>query len=185
VSSDTYFENGITAVQSQIKSQWSQLETPKSRALNKNSHLVDAYCDVVERMVVFPAASMQPPIFYNPSVPQYVNFGALGHLPATRCFMVCSSVRSLILYLLNWQLLIVIIVPNIMRKADIGKCGTTKHDLLSRGKRNVSLNSTVRLSFQAPTAQSYTPTVKSHWRKTLPMPVVFTLPTQPGRIERK
>ncbi|MCJ1310674.1 hypothetical protein MMC25_004340 [Agyrium rufum] len=79
VSKDAYFANSIAM----IKDETARDRNEAGKPVNFNhwympASLVNAYYDGFS--LVFPAGIMQPPIFYTPSVPSYLNYGAFGHV---------------------------------------------------------------------------------------------------------
>ena len=79
VSNSTYFENTFATAAFEVKRQWAQLGQPTNRdAWEMTAPTVNAYFDPSGNEIVFPAGIMQSPIFYDPSVPQYLSYGAFG-----------------------------------------------------------------------------------------------------------
>ncbi|KLJ07540.1 hypothetical protein EMPG_16993 [Blastomyces silverae] len=74
-----FFQNRINVQKFLSNREWAKLGKPTDRdewVLPMTT--VNAYYDPPGNEIVFPAGIMQKPIFYNPSVPNYLTYGAFG-----------------------------------------------------------------------------------------------------------
>ncbi|PGH37117.1 endothelin-converting enzyme [[Emmonsia] crescens] len=77
--SDAFFENRVNAKKFLANRKWAKLGKPTDRAeWAMTMPTVNAYYNPPGNEIVFPAGIMQNPIFYHPSVPQYLTYGAFG-----------------------------------------------------------------------------------------------------------
>ncbi|KAK4690752.1 hypothetical protein P7C71_g6112, partial [Lecanoromycetidae sp. Uapishka_2] len=79
ISSTAFFENALSIAQFDVKREWSVLGKPTNRdEWGMTADTVNAYYNPAGNEIVFPAGIMQSPVFYDPSVPQYLSYGAFG-----------------------------------------------------------------------------------------------------------
>ena len=79
IFNSTYFENRIQVVQFETRQEWSKLGKPtRHDEWGMTVPTVNAYYNPAGNEIVFPAGIMQHPVFYDPSVPQYLSYGAFG-----------------------------------------------------------------------------------------------------------
>ena len=79
ISSTAFFENGISIAKFETSRQWSALGKPTNRdEWGMTAPTVNAYYNPAGNEIVFPAGIMQAPVFYAPSLPQYLSYGAFG-----------------------------------------------------------------------------------------------------------
>lgn len=79
VHADTFFENRLSATKNDIRGSWAQLGQPVDRdEWDMSAPTVNAYYNPPGNEIVFPAGIMQAPVFYDPSVPKYISYGAFG-----------------------------------------------------------------------------------------------------------
>ena len=79
ISNDTFFGNGIQVAEFEVKENWSKLGKPtRHDEWGMTVPTVNAYYNPAGNEIVFPAGIMQHPVFYDPSVPQYLSYGAFG-----------------------------------------------------------------------------------------------------------
>ncbi|OJD16659.1 hypothetical protein AJ78_03211 [Emergomyces pasteurianus Ep9510] len=77
--SNAFLDNRVNAQQFLTKRKWAKLGKPTDRAeWGMTMSTVNAYYNAPGNEIVFPAGIMQNPIFFNPSVPQYLTYGAFG-----------------------------------------------------------------------------------------------------------
>ncbi|OAX84368.1 hypothetical protein ACJ72_01260 [Emergomyces africanus] len=77
--SDAFFDNRVNAQKFLARRKWAKLGKPTDRAeWGMTMSTVNAYYNPPGNEIVFPAGIMQNPIFFNPSVPQYLTYGAFG-----------------------------------------------------------------------------------------------------------
>lgn len=102
MSSQTYFENEVGVAEFQLHQEWSKLGKPTNRdEWGMKAQTVNAYYNPTSNEIVFPAGIMQPPSFYGPDTPMYLNYGAFGsvcghelshgkcHRPLLFCCFLC------------------------------------------------------------------------------------------------
>lgn len=79
VSKTDFFENALEANIFSTKHHFAALGKPTDRdKWGMTVPTVNAYFDPSQNEIVFPAGIMQSPVFYEPSVPQYLSYGAFG-----------------------------------------------------------------------------------------------------------
>lgn len=79
ISNSTFFENRVQVVQFEVRRAWNKLGKPTQRdEWSMTVPEVNAYYYPPGNEIVFPAGIMQAPVFYDPSVPHYLTFGAYG-----------------------------------------------------------------------------------------------------------
>lgn len=79
ISNDTFFENALHVAEFEIHEQWSKLGKPtRHDEWGMTVPTVNAYYNPAGNEIVFPAGIMQRPVFYDPTVPQYLSYGAFG-----------------------------------------------------------------------------------------------------------
>ncbi len=79
ISSSTFFENALSVARFDTRLEWSALGKPTNRdEWGMTVPTVNAYYNPAGNEIVFPAGIMQAPVFYNPSIPQYLSYGAFG-----------------------------------------------------------------------------------------------------------
>lgn len=97
ISNESYFDNTLAIAKFKSYREWSKLGKPTDRdewlmtavTVNVGSHnllvyseliLAKAYYNPPGNEIVFPAGIMQPPIFYDPSLPPYISYGPFGSI---------------------------------------------------------------------------------------------------------
>ena len=79
ISNSSYFENSLHSTIFDIKSMWAKLGKPTRKdEWILSAPTVNAYYNPPGNEIVFPAGIMQSPVFYDPTVPQYLSYGAFG-----------------------------------------------------------------------------------------------------------
>lgn len=79
ITKDAYFTNAISLANFDNKREWSALCKPTDRdEWGMTADTVNAYYNPAGNEIVFPAGIMQAPVFYDPSLPQYLSYGAFG-----------------------------------------------------------------------------------------------------------
>ena len=79
VFNDKFFENQLAAAKFNVEQEWSKLGKPTDRSeWGMSASTVNAYYNPPGNEIVFPAGIMQPPVFYGPSAPLYLAYGAFG-----------------------------------------------------------------------------------------------------------
>lgn len=79
VRPDAYFDNRVSSTTNDVKRQWAQLDQPVDKdEWEMSAPTVNAYYNPPGNEIVFPAGIMQAPVFYDPSVPKYLSYGAFG-----------------------------------------------------------------------------------------------------------
>jgi endothelin-converting enzyme len=79
ITNHTFFENAVRIQQFYAEKEWSALGKPTDRdEWLMTAPTVNAYYNPPGNEIVFPAGIMQSPVFYDPSVPQYLSYGAFG-----------------------------------------------------------------------------------------------------------
>lgn len=81
ITSTAFFGNALSIAKFTIEREWSALGKPRNRdEWGMTADTVNAYYNPAGNEVVFPAGIMQAPVFYDPSIPQYLSYGAFGSL---------------------------------------------------------------------------------------------------------
>ena len=79
ISSSAFFENALSVAKFDTCLEWSMLGKPTNRdEWGMTVPTVNAYYNPAGNEIVFPAGIMQAPVFYDPSLPQYLSYGAFG-----------------------------------------------------------------------------------------------------------
>lgn len=79
ISNSTFFENKVQVAQFETRQAWNKLGKPtRHDEWGMTVPTVNAYYNPAGNEIVFPAGIMQAPVFYQPSVPQYLTYGAFG-----------------------------------------------------------------------------------------------------------
>jgi endothelin-converting enzyme len=79
MSNSTFFENRVQVAQFETLQAWNKLGKPTQHdEWGMTVPTVNAYYNPAGNEIVFPAGIMQAPVFYEPSVPQYLTYGAFG-----------------------------------------------------------------------------------------------------------
>ncbi|OJJ87414.1 M13 family metallopeptidase [Aspergillus glaucus CBS 516.65] len=79
LSDRTFFENQLATAEFQIQRLWSKLGKPTDRnEWDMSAPTVNAYYNTPGNEIAFPAGIMQSPVFYGPSAPLYLTYGAFG-----------------------------------------------------------------------------------------------------------
>ena len=79
INSDTFFHNWLSVNKFSNREMWSSLGKPVDRdEWGMTASTVNAYYNPAGNEIVFPAGIMQAPVFYDPSIPQYLSYGAFG-----------------------------------------------------------------------------------------------------------
>ena len=79
VSKTDFFKNALEAQKFNTKHHFAALGNPTDRdKWGMTVPTVNAYYNPGGNEIVFPAGIMQSPVFYDPSVPQYLSYGAFG-----------------------------------------------------------------------------------------------------------
>ncbi|KAL9129346.1 MAG: hypothetical protein Q9217_002184 [Psora testacea] len=79
ITSTTFFGNALSIAEFDINHEWFALGKPTNRdEWDMTADTVNAYYNPPGNEIVFPAGIMQKPVFYEPSVPQYLSYGAFG-----------------------------------------------------------------------------------------------------------
>lgn len=79
VSADAFFANRLSSTKNDVKREWSQVGSPVDKdEWGMSAPTVNAYYNPPGNEIVFPAGIMQSPVFYDPSVPKYLSYGAFG-----------------------------------------------------------------------------------------------------------
>ncbi|KAL9041579.1 MAG: hypothetical protein Q9180_001185, partial [Flavoplaca navasiana] len=81
VTNDSYFDNALAVAKFDSRREWSKLGKPTNRdEWLMTAVTVNAYYNPPGNEIVFPAGIMQPPIFYDPSLPPYISYGPFGSI---------------------------------------------------------------------------------------------------------
>lgn len=81
VDNSTFFKNRRAVAKFEVSREWSKLGKPTDRnEWDMTAPTVNAYFNPPGNEIVFPAGIMQAPVFYDPSVPQYLSYGAFGSI---------------------------------------------------------------------------------------------------------
>lgn len=79
VHADTFFKNRLSSTKNDIRRMWAQLGQPVDKdEWEMSAPTVNAYYSPAAGEITFPAGIMQSPVFYDPSVPKYLSYGAFG-----------------------------------------------------------------------------------------------------------
>ncbi|KAL1848279.1 hypothetical protein Plec18167_006276 [Paecilomyces lecythidis] len=79
LSDGKFFENQVSLATFDVRKQWSKLGKPTDRGeWGMSVPTVNAYYNPPGNEIVFPAGIMQKPVFYGPSAPLYLSYGAFG-----------------------------------------------------------------------------------------------------------
>lgn len=79
INSDSFFQNWLSINKFSNHEMWSSLGKPVDRdEWGMTASTVNAYYNPAGNEIVFPAGIMQAPVFYDPSIPQYLSYGAFG-----------------------------------------------------------------------------------------------------------
>ncbi|KAL6715232.1 hypothetical protein ACLMJK_007496 [Lecanora helva] len=79
ITKKAFFNNSISIAEFETRREWSALGKPTNRdEWDMTADTVNAYYNPAGNEIVFPAGIMQSPVFYDPSVPQYLSYGAFG-----------------------------------------------------------------------------------------------------------
>lgn len=79
VSADTFFANRLSSTKNDVRREWAQIDQPVDKnEWGMSASTVNAYYNPPGNEIVFPAGIMQAPVFYDPSVPKYLSYGAFG-----------------------------------------------------------------------------------------------------------
>jgi endothelin-converting enzyme len=79
VSNETYFENIVSMAEADVDREWAKAGKPTDRdEWGMTASTVNAYYNPAGNEIVFPAGIMQSPVFYDPTIPQYLSYGAFG-----------------------------------------------------------------------------------------------------------
>ncbi len=98
ISGKAYFENAVEAVNFGVKEEWSKLSKPRRHdEWGMTVPTVNAYYNLAGNEIVFPAGIMQHPVFYDPSVPQYLSYGAFGAVAGHELSHGMSNLNSILL----------------------------------------------------------------------------------------
>lgn len=81
ISNGTYFDNTLAIAKFKSRREWAKLGKPTNREeWLMTAVTVNAYYNPSGNEIVFPAGIMQPPIFYDPSLPPYISYGPFGSI---------------------------------------------------------------------------------------------------------
>lgn len=76
---DNFFTNELSVAKSDLNRQWSKLgKPPPSSDWQITAPAINGAFRELEMYIFFTAAVMQPPVFYGPTAPGYVNYGLFG-----------------------------------------------------------------------------------------------------------
>jgi len=79
LSGETFFENQLATAEFLIQRLWSKLGKPTDRnEWDMSAPTVNAYYNPPGNEIAFPAGIMQSPVFYGPTAPLYLTYGAFG-----------------------------------------------------------------------------------------------------------
>lgn len=79
VSASDYFGNRLSSTENDVRREWAQIDQPVDKdEWGMSAPTVNAYYNPPGNEIVFPAGIMQAPVFYDPSVPKYLSYGAFG-----------------------------------------------------------------------------------------------------------
>ena len=95
VTESSYFGNKLSVAKFDVTRQWSKLGKPTNKAeWDIYATTVNAYYNPSGNDVVFPAAILQPPIFYDSSVPNYLSHGSFGSIAGHEVSHAFDSIGS-------------------------------------------------------------------------------------------
>ncbi|KAL8914810.1 MAG: hypothetical protein Q9171_000646 [Xanthocarpia ochracea] len=81
ITNDSYFGNSLAVAEFSSRREWSKLGKPTDRnEWLMTAVTVNAYYNPPGNEIVFPAGIMQPPVFYDPSLPPYISYGPFGSI---------------------------------------------------------------------------------------------------------
>ncbi|KAI4282901.1 MAG: hypothetical protein L6R38_002566 [Xanthoria sp. 2 TBL-2021] len=81
ITNESYFGNALAVAKFDSRREWSKLGKPTNRdEWLMTAVTVNAYYNPPGNEIVFPAGIMQPPIFYDPSLPPYISYGPFGSI---------------------------------------------------------------------------------------------------------
>ncbi|KAI4179379.1 MAG: hypothetical protein LQ348_005409 [Seirophora lacunosa] len=81
ITNTTYFGNVLAIAKFKSRHEWAKLGKPTDRdEWLMTAVTVNAYYNPPGNEIVFPAGIMQPPIFYDPSLPPYISYGPFGSI---------------------------------------------------------------------------------------------------------
>lgn len=79
VSADSFFANRLSSTKNDVRREWEQVGKPVDKdEWGMSASTVNAYYNPPGNEIVFPAGIMQAPVFYDPSLPKYLSYGAFG-----------------------------------------------------------------------------------------------------------
>lgn len=79
VSADSFFANRLSSTKNDVRREWAQVGKPVDKdEWDMSAPTVNAYYNPPGNEIVFPAGIMQAPVFYDPSIPKYLSYGAFG-----------------------------------------------------------------------------------------------------------
>lgn len=79
ISADAFFGNRLSSTKNDVRREWAQAGQPVDKEeWGMSAPTVNAYYSPPGNEIVFPAGIMQTPVFYDPSVPKYLSYGAFG-----------------------------------------------------------------------------------------------------------
>ncbi|KAH0264085.1 peptidase family M13, partial [Aureobasidium melanogenum] len=79
IAATTYFANKLSVVKHDVRESWLQAGKPVDKdEWGMSAQTVNAYYNPPGNEIVFPAGIMQAPVFYDPSIPRYLSYGAFG-----------------------------------------------------------------------------------------------------------
>ena len=79
ISETLFFKNSVSISKASVKRDWAKAGKPTNRdEWGMTASTVNAYYNPAGNEIVFPAGIMQSPVFYDPSIPQYLSYGAFG-----------------------------------------------------------------------------------------------------------
>lgn len=79
VTADSFFANRLSSTRHEVLREWAQAGKPVDKAeWGMSASTVNAYYNPPGNEIVFPAGIMQAPVFYDPSLPKYLSYGAFG-----------------------------------------------------------------------------------------------------------
>lgn len=74
-----FFKNRLSSTKNDVKREWAQAGQPVDKdEWGMSASTVNAYYNPPGNEIVFPAGIMQAPVFYDPSTPKYLSYGAFG-----------------------------------------------------------------------------------------------------------
>ncbi|ROW15879.1 hypothetical protein VPNG_02636 [Cytospora leucostoma] len=79
VSAESFFANRLSSTKNDVRREWAQVGKPVDKdEWDMSAPTVNAYYNPPGNEIVFPAGIMQAPVFYDPSIPKYLSYGAFG-----------------------------------------------------------------------------------------------------------